>query len=67
MSYILARSGHPPFVLTVDNAEGFWKWSELFASRRKNSLLLWWQTPQFIRRFAEFLRAQANPKFLRSR
>jgi hypothetical protein len=67
MSYILARSGYPPFVLTVNDAEEFHKWSELFACRRKNSLLLRWQMPLFMRRFGEFLRAQANPEFLRSR
>jgi hypothetical protein len=67
MSYILARSGYPPFVLTIDDAEEFHKWSELFASRRKDSLLLRWQMPLFMRRFAQFLRAQANPKFLRPR
>jgi hypothetical protein len=67
ISYILARSGYPPFVLTVDNAEEFHKWSELFASRCKNSLSLRWQMLSFVRRFAEFLRAQANPKFLRLR
>jgi hypothetical protein len=66
ISYILARSGYPPFVLTVNNVEDFREWSELFASRCKNSILLRCQMPWLKRRFAEFLRAEANPKFLRT-
>jgi hypothetical protein len=67
MSYILARNGHPPFVLTVDRAKKFFDWSTLFSGKRKSGLLLRWQMPWLARNFAEFLMVQANPRFLRAR
>ena len=65
MSYILARAGHPPFVLTAESAKDFFDWSTLFSTKRKTSFLLRWQMPWLRRSFATFLAAQANPSFLR--
>ena len=67
MSYILARDGHPPFVLTAERAKDFFNWSTLFSAKRKSGLLLRWQMPSLTRNFAEFLIAQADPRFLRPR
>jgi hypothetical protein len=67
MSYILAREGHPPFVLTVKNVKPFLDWSTLFTTKRKASLLFPGQMYWLRRRFAAFLAAQADPKFLRMR
>jgi hypothetical protein len=67
MSYILARDGRPPFVLTVEDAKEFLDWSTLFTTKRKTGVLLRWQMPWLKRRFAEFLQAQADPRFLRAR
>lgn len=66
MSYILARRGHPPFVLTVDGAKDFFEWSTLLSVKRKSGFLLRWQMPSLTRDFAEFLIAQADPRFLRA-
>lgn len=67
MSYILARDGHPPFVLTVDNAKDFLDWSSLLTTKRKSGLLLRWQMPWLKRRFAAFLKEHSETKFLRTR
>jgi hypothetical protein len=65
MSCILARAGHPPFVLTVDNAKDYLNWSAFFTSKRKGSFALRCQMPWLKHRFAAFLQAHADPKFLR--
>jgi hypothetical protein len=67
MSYLLVRGGQPPFVMTVDNAKDFLDWSAHFTTKRKSGLALRWQMPWLKRRFAEFLKAQADPKYLRAR
>lgn len=67
MSYILACAGHPPFVMTVDNAKAFLDWSSYLTTKRKAGLLLRCQMPWLKRRFAAFLQEHADPKFLRSR
>jgi hypothetical protein len=66
MSYILGRDCHPPFVLTADGAKDFFDWSTLFSAKRKSGFLLRWQMPSLTRKFAEFLVAQADPRFLRA-
>jgi hypothetical protein len=67
MSHILARDGRPPFVMTADNAKEYLDWSTLFTTKRKTGLALRWQMSSLKRRFAAFLQAQADPKFLRVR
>lgn len=66
MSYILANAGHPPFVMTVDNAKAFLNWSTYLTTKRKAGLLLRCQMPWLKRRFAAFLQEHADPKFLRT-
>lgn len=65
MSYILVRAGHPPFVMTVDNAKPFLDWSSYLTTKHKTSVLLRCQMPWLKRRFGAFLKEQADPKFLR--
>jgi hypothetical protein len=67
ISYILARAGHPPFVLTVPDAKEFFDWSTLFGSKRKSGFFLRWQMPWLTHRFAKFLIAHADPRFLCAR
>jgi hypothetical protein len=67
MSYILGCDGHPPFVLTVENVKPFLDWSTLFTTKRKTSPLFRCQMYWLKRRFAAFLVAQADPRFLRVR
>ncbi|MEZ5785458.1 MAG: hypothetical protein R3D62_02990 [Xanthobacteraceae bacterium] len=66
MSGILASAGHPPFVMTLDNAKEFLDWSSYLTTKRKAGLLLRCQMPWLKHRFAAFLQEHADPKFLRS-
>jgi len=66
MSYILAREGHPPFVLTVENAKAYLDPSTLITKTRKKSIAMLYRMPRIKRYFAEFLREQADPKYLLS-
>ncbi len=67
MTYLLVRGGQPPFVMTVDNAKAYLDWSTHFTTKRKAGFALRWQMPWLKRGFAEFLKAQADPRFLRAR
>jgi hypothetical protein len=64
MSYILARGGQPPFVLTVDNAHAYFDPSTLITKKKKKSLTLLFEMPRLKRNFAEFLNSQANARYL---
>jgi len=64
MSYILAREGHPPFVLTVDNAKAYFDPSTLITKKKKKSLTLLLEMRRLKRQFADFLKSQENPKYL---
>ena len=67
MSYILARDGHPPFVLTVDNAKAYFDPSTLITKRKKKSLTLLFEMPRLKRNFAAFLHSQANARYLQAK
>ena len=67
MSYILARDGKPPFVLTVPHVRQFFEWSTLFRTKRKSGFFLRWQMRRLRHQFAAFLVTQADPRFLRGR
>jgi hypothetical protein len=67
MSYILARDGHPPFVLTVDNAKAYFDPSTLITKKKKKSLTLLLEMPRLKRQFAAFLMSQENPEYLQPR
>jgi hypothetical protein len=64
MSYILARDGQPPFVLTVDNAQAYFDPSTLITKKKKKSLSLLFEMPRLKRQFSDFLISQQNPKYL---
>jgi hypothetical protein len=67
MSYIQARDGKPPFVLTVPHAEPFFEWSTLFSTQGKSGFFLRRQMRRLRHQFAVFLITQADPRFLRAR
>ncbi len=64
MSYILAREGRPPFVLTAENAKAYLDPSTLITETRKHSLVALFRIPKIKRYFAKFLKEQADPKYL---
>jgi prophage maintenance system killer protein len=64
MSYLLAREGRPPFVLTVENAKAYLDPSTLITKTRKHSLVALVRVPKIKRQFAKFLKEQADRKYL---
>lgn len=66
MSYLLAREGRPPFVLSASNAREFFNPSSVIKKTKKRSMSMRLQMPGVGRAFAEYLEAQANPAFLLS-
>ena len=65
MSYLLARDGEPPFVLTVSNAKAYFDPSTLIKQTKKTPSALLAKLPHMKRRFATFLHDQANDRYLR--
>jgi hypothetical protein len=64
MSYILARDGKTPFVLTVDNAQAYFDPSTLIKQTKKTATTLLMKLPHMKKRFAHFLEQQANAHYL---
>ncbi len=64
MSSILVRNGKPPFVLTVDNAKGYFDPSSLIKLTKKDFMGKYYKLPKIKKVFAAFLEAQANEKLL---
>jgi len=64
MSYILARDGRPPFVLTLGNAKAYFDPSTVITQTRKHSLAATFKVPKIKRNFAKFLKEQADRKYL---
>ena len=64
MSYLLAREGAPPFVLTVDNATAYFRPSTLIRRTRKSAPSSLWRIPHLIGTFAEYLRTNMRGEFL---
>lgn len=64
MSHILARSGRPPFVLSIDNAVEYFDPSSVIKATRKSTFALLFQLPKIKRRFARFLEAKSDPGYL---
>jgi hypothetical protein len=64
MSYLLVRSGRPPFVLKVDNAKGYFNPSTLIRMTRKHTVTAYWRLPRMKKTFAEFLREHVDKKSL---
>jgi len=65
MSYILARDGEAPFVLSVDNARAYFDPSTTVKETKKTTTTLLMKLPRIKKRFALFLREQENEIYLR--
>jgi len=64
MSYLLAREGKPPFVLTVDNAKAYFDPSTLITATKKTPFARLFKLPHLGRDFTQFLKAQADYRYL---
>ena len=64
MSKILVRLGKPPFVLSVENAKGYFDPSSLAKSTHKNLLGKYYKLPKIKKQFAKFIEKQAKEEFL---
>ena len=64
MSYLLARDGKPPFVLSVDNAVAYFDPSSVIKHTRKTTFALLVQIPRIKKTFAAFLKAQSDRRLL---
>ncbi len=62
MSYLLAREGRPPFVLTVENAAGYFDPSTLVTRTSKNGATMLFRMPRLKKYFADYLKTQTDPK-----
>jgi hypothetical protein len=65
MSYLLAREGKPPFVLSVHNAKAYFDPSTLIKETHKNWATQLVKLPKINKRFAKFLKNNAKRKYLR--
>jgi hypothetical protein len=64
MSYILVRDGEAPFVLSVENAREYFNPSTVVKETQKTAMMLLMKLPRIKKRFADFLRDQANEQYL---
>jgi hypothetical protein len=64
MSYILARDGRPPFVLTLDNAKAYFDPSALVKGTKKRGVAELTRLPKLKKRFAKLLEAQSDDAYL---
>ena len=64
MSYILAREGKPPFVLTRKNAQGYFNPSSVVKKTKKRHLLGEIKFKRLTSEFSDFLKSQKNIEFL---
>lgn len=65
MSYILASEGKPPFVLTKENAEGYFNPSSVIKRNKKRNLLGEINFRRLTKNFANFLKDQKNKEFIK--
>jgi hypothetical protein len=66
MSYILAREGLPPFVVTVENAKAYFDPSALVKGVKKRGVVRLTRLPKLQKRFARLLKEQGDERFLRT-
>jgi len=59
VSYLLMRAGLPPFVLTLDNAEGYFNPSSVIRNSAKHGVKALYELPKIKKKYAAFLEAQA--------
>ena len=64
MGYILLREGFPPFVLSVENAAGYFVPSAVIRNTPKQSITMFFRLPGLRRRLAKFLARHADSRFL---
>ncbi|RKT46534.1 hypothetical protein [Thiocapsa rosea] len=64
MSYLLAREGKPPFVLSVANAKAYFDPSTLVKDARKHSLGMLITMPKLKKRLARLLKGNGAPEYL---
>lgn len=64
MSYMLAREGQPPFVLSVANAKAYFDPSNLVKGTNQRSLSGLLRLPKLRKRFAELLKEHADERYL---
>jgi hypothetical protein len=64
MSWILARAGKPPFVLSVEHAKAYFDPSAVVKSARKQTLQMLLERPKLVSRFAELLKDDAETTHL---
>ena len=67
MSYLLAREGRAPFVLTENNAREYFNPSSAFKKSKKHSIVMRFKLPGLTGAFADYLQHQTNSAFLVSR
>ena len=64
MSWMLAREGEPPFVLSVDNAKAYFDPSSIVKATRKHSLRMLVTRPKLVKRFAELVKDGGKKRHL---
>ena len=63
VSYLLMRAGLPPFVLSLDNAEGYFNPSSVIRNSAKHGVKALYELPKIKKKYAAFLEDQApDPK-----
>jgi len=60
MSWMLAREGKPPFVLTVENAKAYFDPSTLAKNARKHTVKMLLERPKLVSRLAHLLKSEAE-------
>ncbi len=60
MSWMLARAGKPPFVLSVDNAKAYFDPSTVTKNARKHTLRMMLERPKLVKRFADLLKKESE-------
>ncbi len=59
VSYLLMREGLPPFVLTLDNAEGYFNPSSVIRNSAKHGVKALYELPKIKKKYAAFLENNA--------
>ncbi|WP_339532771.1 hypothetical protein [Pseudomonas mucidolens] len=59
VSYLLMRAGLPPFVLTLDNAEGYFNPSSVIRNSAKHGVKALYELPKIKKKYAAFLEEKA--------
>lgn len=64
ISCILVHDGCPPFVLSIDNAQGYFDPSTLITKTKKTPIGMLFRIPKLKKEFAAFLRENADDRYL---